>query len=42
MLGLWSLASMPMALSLHVAFDVELNHVLPAGSNHWASLSRRS
>jgi len=28
MLGLWSLGSMPMALSLHVAFDVELEDVL--------------
>jgi lactoylglutathione lyase len=28
MLGLWSLGSMPMGLNLHVAFDVELEHVL--------------
>jgi len=28
MLGLWSKGSMPMALSLHVAFDVELEDVL--------------
>src|SRR5947208_1231161 len=28
MLGLWSLGSMPMALSLHVAFDVGLDDVL--------------
>ena len=28
MLGLWSTGSMPMALSLHVAFDVELQDVL--------------
>jgi lactoylglutathione lyase len=28
MLGLWSLGSMPMGLSLHIAFDVELEHVL--------------
>ena len=30
MLGLWSLGSMPMGLSLHVAFDVELEDVLGA------------
>jgi lactoylglutathione lyase len=30
MLGLWSTGSMPMGLSLHVAFDVELEHVLAA------------
>jgi lactoylglutathione lyase len=30
MLGLWSLASAPMGLKLHIAFDVELNHVLDA------------
>jgi lactoylglutathione lyase len=30
MLGLWSLGSMPMALSLHVAFDVALEEVLAA------------
>jgi lactoylglutathione lyase len=30
MLGLWSLGSMPMALSLHVAFTVALEHVLGA------------
>ena len=30
MLGLWSLGSMPMGMSLHVAFDVELDHVLGA------------
>lgn len=30
MLGLWSLGSMPMALSLHVAFKVALGHVLDA------------
>jgi lactoylglutathione lyase len=28
MLGLWSLGSMPMGLSLHVAFEVALEHVL--------------
>jgi lactoylglutathione lyase len=28
MLGLWSLGSIPMALNLHIAFDVELEHVL--------------
>jgi lactoylglutathione lyase len=28
MLGLWSLGSMPMGLNLHIAFDVELEHVL--------------
>jgi lactoylglutathione lyase len=28
MLGLWSLGSMPMGLSLHIAFDVNLDHVL--------------
>jgi lactoylglutathione lyase len=28
MLGLWSLGSMPMGLTLHVAFDVELEHLL--------------
>jgi lactoylglutathione lyase len=28
MLGLWSLGSMPMGLNLHLAFDVELEHVL--------------
>jgi lactoylglutathione lyase len=30
MLGLWSLGSMPMGLSLHVAFDVSLDDVLNA------------
>ena len=30
MLGLWSLGSTPMGLNLHVAFDVELQHVLDA------------
>jgi lactoylglutathione lyase len=30
MLGLWSLGSMPMALSLHVAFEVSLDDVLAA------------
>lgn len=30
MLGLWSLGSMPIALSLHVAFDVPLEDVLAA------------
>jgi lactoylglutathione lyase len=30
MLGLWSLGSMPMGMSLHVAFDVELDDVLGA------------
>jgi lactoylglutathione lyase len=30
MLGLWSMGSMPMALSLHVAFSVSLQHVLDA------------
>ena len=30
MLGLWSVGSMPMGLSLHIAFDVELEHVLDA------------
>jgi lactoylglutathione lyase len=30
MLGLWSLGSMPMGLSLHVAFDVALEEVLAA------------
>ncbi len=30
MLGLWSLGSMPMGMSLHVAFDVELEDVLQA------------
>ena len=30
MLGLWSLGSMPMALSLHVAFDVALEDLLGA------------
>ncbi|MEX2194224.1 MAG: VOC family protein [Thermoleophilaceae bacterium] len=28
MLGLWALGSMPMGLSLHIAFDVELEAVL--------------
>jgi lactoylglutathione lyase len=28
MLGLWSLGSTPMGMNLHVAFDVELRHVL--------------
>jgi lactoylglutathione lyase len=28
MLGLWSLGSTPMALSLHIAFEVQLGHVL--------------
>jgi lactoylglutathione lyase len=28
MLGLWSLGSTPMGLNLHIAFDVELGHVL--------------
>jgi lactoylglutathione lyase len=28
MLGLWSLGSAPVGLSLHIAFDVELEHVL--------------
>src|SRR5438128_5581642 len=28
MLGLWSKGSMPMGLSLHIAFDAELNDVL--------------
>ena len=28
MLGLWSVGSMPMGLILHLAFDVELEHVL--------------
>lgn len=28
MLGLWSLGSAPMGLNLHIAFDVELEHVL--------------
>jgi lactoylglutathione lyase len=28
MLGLWSLGSTPIGLSLHIAFDVELEHVL--------------
>ena len=28
MLGLWSLGSTPMGLNLHIAFDVELEHVL--------------
>jgi lactoylglutathione lyase len=28
MLGLWTLGSMPMGLSLHIAFDVALDHVL--------------
>jgi lactoylglutathione lyase len=32
MLGLWSLGSMPMGLSLHIAFDVELDDVLDAAS----------
>jgi lactoylglutathione lyase len=32
MLGLWSLGSMPMGLSLHVAFDVSLDDVLDAPS----------
>ena len=32
MLGLWSLGSAPIGLSLHVAFDVELEHVLDASS----------
>jgi lactoylglutathione lyase len=30
MLGLWSVGSMPMALSLHVAFDVSLEEVIDA------------
>ncbi len=30
MLGLWSIGSMPMALSLHVAFDVSLEDALDA------------
>jgi lactoylglutathione lyase len=30
MLGLWSLGGMPMGLSLHVAFDVSLEHLLEA------------
>jgi lactoylglutathione lyase len=30
MLGLWSLGSMPMGLSLHVAFDVALDDLLTA------------
>jgi lactoylglutathione lyase len=30
MLGLWSLGSMPIGISLHVAFDVELDDVLGA------------
>ena len=30
MLGLWALGSMPMGLNLHIAFDVELEHVLHA------------
>jgi lactoylglutathione lyase len=30
MLGLWGLGSMPMGLNLHVAFDVELEHVRQA------------
>ncbi len=30
MLGLWSVGSMPMALSLHVAFDVSLEEVIAA------------
>ena len=30
MLGLWSLGSMPMGMSLHVAFGVELNDLLAA------------
>lgn len=30
LLGLWSIGSMPMGLNLHVAFDVELKHVLEA------------
>lgn len=30
MLGLWSLGSMPMGMSLHVAFDVELDEVVGA------------
>jgi len=28
MLGLWSLGSAPMGLNLHIAFEVELEHVL--------------
>jgi lactoylglutathione lyase len=32
MLGLWSLGSMPMALSLHVAFDTALEDVLAASA----------
>jgi lactoylglutathione lyase len=32
MLGLWSLGSMPMGLSLHVAFDVGLEDVLASPS----------
>ena len=30
MLGLWSLGSMPMAMALHIAFDVALDDVLAA------------
>ena len=30
MLGIWSLGSMPMALALHVAFDVSLEDLLEA------------
>ena len=30
MLGVWSLGSMPMAMSLHIAFDVALDDVLAA------------
>jgi hypothetical protein len=30
MLGLWSLGSMPMGLTLHIAFDVQLEDVLEA------------
>ena len=44
MLGLWSLGSTPMGLSLHVAFDVELQHVLdsPAqGAGRHAALVLR-
>ncbi len=32
MLGLWSQGSMPMGMTLHVAFDVELEDVLDAPS----------
>lgn len=30
MLGIWSLGSMPMGMSLHIAFDVTLNDLLAA------------